>query len=101
MKRRDPNNAAGDFYVAANECIRCFAPHQVAPGLMNDAGVSFQNCFFRRQPRTDAELEQAIAAVRASCVHALRYSGTDRRVIKTLHDEGCGECCDHPAQEDG
>jgi hypothetical protein len=78
----------GDFYVISEECISCGAPAHAAPDLMIDAvwedGHKFQSCRFIRQPSTVEELDQAIAAVNASCVCAVRYRGTDPAILSRL-----------------
>src|SRR2546426_5210227 len=78
-------NAAGPFYVEDGCCFICCAPEHEAPGLMgfyqDPSGThKGSHCYFRKQPKTRAELEQAIRAVWVSCCGALRYGGHDARV---------------------
>lgn len=94
-RERVPENAPGDFYVEANQCIRCCLPHDAAPDLMNDARVEFRECYFRRQPQTEAEVEQAIRTFLVSETGAQRYGGTDAAILRRLMEAGCGDCCDH------
>ena len=94
-RERVPENAPGDFCVEANMCLRCCLPHAEAPELMNDASIKFRECYFRRQPQTDAEVEQAIQAFCVSETGAQRYGGTSAAIIRRLHEVGCGDCCDH------
>src|SRR5216117_4412946 len=63
LRQRVPENAAGDFYVEADTCMRCCLPHEQAPELMNDCKVEFRECYFRRQPQTPQEVENAIQAI--------------------------------------
>jgi hypothetical protein len=94
--KRVPENAPGDFYVESGCCLRCCLPHEQAPELMNDSTQEFQQCFFRRQPRTPEETEHAIQAIWVSETASLRYGGTDQAIIQKLHKRGVGHCCDHP-----
>lgn len=80
-------NAAGPFYVVDTECITCGYPHVLAPDLMgwemNSEG-RVAHCYFRKQPETSREIEQAVNAVNGSCCGALRYSGTDSEIIQRI-----------------
>ncbi len=93
MKReRTPLNAAGDFYVERDTCLNCMAPHREAPELMGHDEET--GCYFKRQPATPKESEQAVEAVRHSCVEALRYGGTNASILARLRAKGCGHLCD-------
>lgn len=98
--KRVPENAPGDFYVEEGLCTSCCLAHAEAPDLMNDATADFRECYFRRQPRTEAEVTQAIMAVWVSEMGALRYGGTDPAIIRRLHDLNAGDCCDHARDDD-
>jgi hypothetical protein len=63
---------------------------------MNDLEQPFRECYFRRQPQTPEEIEQAIRAISISEVQALRYGGVDQAIIRRLHELGSADCCDHP-----
>jgi len=52
------------------------------------------HCFFLRQPRTPAELDQAILAMEGSEVCALRYRGNDPKILERLRKLGLGDRCD-------
>ena len=77
----DPRNAPGDFYVGADECIRCGAPEHEAPDLirMDDGG-----CYFFRQPVTSEEHRQATRAIWVSCCDAVRYKGNDPQILREV-----------------
>jgi hypothetical protein len=102
-RTRHPLNAPGDFYVENEACITCLAPEHAAPDLMGFAhdGEGGGHCYFKRQPATDEETEQAIAAVEVSCCSGLRYGGTDDRIIRALISRGERDSCDHPSAESG
>lgn len=80
-------NAAGPFYVVNQDCMTCGYPHLLAPDLMawerNSEGREL-HCYFRKQPETSQEIEQAVNAVNGSCCGALRYSGSDPKTIKRI-----------------
>ena len=96
---RVPENAPGDFYVEANLCLRCCLPHGEAPDLMNDSELDFEECYFRRQPHTAVEVEQAINAILVSEIDALHYGGTDPVIIRRLYELDHGHCCDHKVDQ--
>jgi hypothetical protein len=79
-------NAPGPFYVANTECMACGYPHVLAPDLMGWSEDG--HCYFKKQPATAAEEEQAVKAVAGSCCGQLRYVGADAKVIKKLQQHG-------------
>jgi hypothetical protein len=94
LPQRVPDNAPGDFYVQAGLCTACCLPHGEAPELLNDLKQPFDECYFRRQPRTPAEVDQAIEAICVSEMCALRYGGTDAAVIDKLRARRAAAQCD-------
>lgn len=95
-RKRFALNVAGDFYVEAGMCIFCEAPIHEAPDLMVMDDVS-QHCYFKRQPATLEEMEQAIMAVAVGCCGAVRYGGTDPAVIHRLAEFQSTDACDNPS----
>lgn len=93
---RHPDNATGDFYVECDACISCEAPYFEAPDLMGRPASSPNNygCFFWRQPSTPEETARACEAVAVSCVEAVRYSGKDPKILRTLYDRSAFASCD-------
>src|SRR5260370_21240797 len=79
-------NAPGPFYVANTECMACGYPHVLAPDLM--AWSEDGHCYFKKQPETAAEQEQAVQAVVGSCCGQLRYAGADAHVIQSIRKAG-------------
>src|SRR5215217_8003726 len=84
LPQRVPENAPGDFYVEPNACMQCCLPHDEAPELLNDPDVPFRECYFRRQPQNDVEVEHALRAVSVSCTNALQYAGDDPKILARL-----------------
>ncbi|HEY8970717.1 MAG TPA: ferredoxin [Puia sp.] len=84
----------GDFYVSNGECIACGAPQTEAPEIIEHRKED-GHCYFTRQPETEAEQDQVILAMRISCIDALRYGGTDEKILKRLYENGMSDLCDH------
>jgi len=87
----DPLSAPGDFYVIDGQCISCGAPHAVAPDLIGWATDDQLRCIWKRQPETEAEMQQAYNAFDASCIACYRYAGTNPAVIQRLGQEYCDQ----------
>ena len=98
-KDRHIENSKGDFYVERASCINCGAPHEEAPNLIGHSKIFDGHCFFKKQPQTDLEIEMAINAISVSCVGALRYGGTDQKIIKRLCSLGCEHLCDNKLEK--
>ena len=82
-RARTPLNAPGPFFTEKDFCISCGAPEAEAPDLMafDDDGGS---CYFRRQPQTPEEVDQACRAVEVSCCEAVQYDGNDSEILSRL-----------------
>jgi len=76
-------NVEGDFYVEDGECITCMISVEEAPDLMG-FDEKEGHCYFKKQPATEKEIENAIEEIDVSCCSALRYCGTDPKIIKKL-----------------
>ena len=94
LPQRVPENVPGDFYVEAGLCTRCYLVHGEAPDLLNDPAEPFDECYFRRQPQTPEEVDQAISAIWVSEMCALRYAGTDEAIIAKLRTQQSAALCD-------
>ena len=95
--RPHPKNAPGGFYVVHMERLACGVPYHVAPDMINwerDAEERPSHCYFRKQPETALELIHAVNAVAGSCCGALRYCGSDPKIIQKLKDAGCVDLMD-------
>jgi ferredoxin len=82
----------GDFYINNGDCISCGAPQAEAPDIIEHG--SDGHCYFKKQPQTEIELDQAIGALMVSCISALRYGGTEEKILKRLYEDGLSELCD-------
>jgi hypothetical protein len=100
MRERHPLNAPVDFYVERDMRITCCAPVHASLDLMGffhapDRSNHQSHCYFKRQPQTDGETQQAINTIRALCCGALRYGGSHRGIIAALVEAGHGDICDN------
>ena len=98
-KDRHIENTEGDFYVERESCISCGAPHAEAPDLIEHSEKYTGHCFFKKQPITELEIEMAINAIAVSCVGALRYAGTEQKIISRLCSLGCEHLCDNQLEK--
>jgi 4Fe-4S single cluster protein len=87
-------NVAGPFYVLNECCTACGVPTSIAPELFEFD--STDHCYVKRQPASDAELEQALQVVRIQELDCIRYGGTDARILRRLAEAGDARLCDHP-----
>ncbi len=93
-------NVAGDFYTE-NLCLSCEAPYGEAPDLIGtDDGEGGYHCYFRRQPQTKEEVENAINACVASCIGCVRYAGKDPEILHRFRELGGTDACDVLSEPD-
>ncbi|SNS91926.1 4Fe-4S single cluster domain of Ferredoxin I [Granulicella rosea] len=76
----------GDFYVEEHECIQCGVPAAMAPDLIRARPEPDGSCYFYKQPETPGEVEQAILAMKQSCVCAVCYRGSDPETLVQISD---------------
>ena len=89
--RAHPESAPGDFYVVNGECISCGAPHAVAPDLIGWVNADADHCIWKKQPETEAELQQAFAAFDVCDVGCYRYAGSDPAIFTRIGAEYCDQ----------
>jgi hypothetical protein len=90
-----PEGEREDFYVAYGVCTSCGAPQAEAPDLIDHSEENLGHCYFKRQPKTDEEIDRAINAIAVSCISGLRYGGKDEKILKRLYEIGEEAQCDH------
>jgi len=96
-ENRYPNNVTGDFYTEGYEldgewygvCTACGLPEMEAPDLLAPLDESNSNTYFKKQARTEAEVQRAIAALEICCVDALRYGGKGKSILRQLDSSLC------------
>ena len=87
-----PQSEHGDFYVVKGECLACGVPHVVAPDLVGWTGEKAQHCCWKKQPETQAELDQAIKVLEVQELGCHRYAGNDPAIL----DRILPAYCDYP-----
>jgi hypothetical protein len=90
-----PASAPGDFYVEDGMCLACGVPHLVAPSLIGWVEGPDSHCFWKKQPESVAELEQALAVFGAQDAGCHRYAGHDEAILRRVPSA----FCDHPLRE--
>ena len=81
---KDPPEVPGDWVVDRETCMECGAPPAEAPDLMHlGAGPG---CYFKKQPETPLEIDQACRAAWASCCDQVRYCGDDPAIHKRIRE---------------
>lgn len=85
-------NVPGDFYVADNCCTMCEVPIVQGDGKF---GVIENHCYVKREPETQAELEQMIDVIQCAEFDCVRYRGTDRSFQLKIVENGNGIVCDN------
>ena len=79
-------NVPGPFYTTG-ECMACGAPEHEAPELLAPLIGGNYDTYFVRQPATPDEVERACRALEVCCAVALRYGGTDPKIIRRLGND--------------
>ena len=74
-------NAPGDFFIEDGECLACTLPISKSPNLIGEDDF---HCYFKKQPKSDEEIEDAIFAMEVSCCGAVRYKGKDTNIIEKI-----------------
>jgi len=91
-KERHPLSVVADLYVKKRCCTACGVPDVTAPDLIGWTDEKVSHCYWRRQPETEAELEQAFKLLDHQELGCHRYAGTDPKIQARIGRESC----DHP-----
>jgi len=65
--------------------------HVVAPDLIGWTDDKRSHCFWKKQPKTQAEIEQAIRVLESQELDCHRYAGTDPAIL----EKAPKSCCDY------
>jgi hypothetical protein len=95
----NPQPAPGGFYVVKGECLACGVPHVVAPDLMGWTGEKVQHCCWKKQPETQAELDQAIKVFEVQELGCHRYAGNDPAILDRILPTYCDYPLPRPSAE--
>jgi Na+-translocating ferredoxin:NAD+ oxidoreductase RNF subunit RnfB len=102
LYERDTDAVAGAFYVIKGQCLLCALPPETAPEniswdeqFQRSGCVGCPNhCRVEKQPETPEELERIIEAACGSCIEAIRYCGTDPKILAKFRESGNEKLCD-------
>jgi hypothetical protein len=89
---RFDKNVSGPFYTTG-ECLSCGVPEDTAPECLAPLEGDNYDTYFVRQPETPEEIERVCVAILTCCADALRYGGTDPKIIGRLGNTST--YCDH------
>ena len=89
---RHPLSVPGDFYVEKDVCIACGLPEMVAPDLIAHIEEPYYHCYWKKQPETPSEMQQAFNIFEGQEAGCHRYLGTDPKIQERIGSENC----DHP-----
>jgi hypothetical protein len=98
----EPDNADGAFYVIKDRCILCALPVETAPASVSwnrcpkkrEGEGSSMHCRVHNQPETEEEIRAMVEAALGSCVKAIRYRGTDERILALFRKAQMEDLCD-------
>jgi len=79
-------NVPGDFFVEDGQCISCTLPFSESPNLIGedeDPEVGY-HCYFKKQPKSEGDIQDAINAMEVACCGALYYKGNNKRILAKL-----------------
>lgn len=95
MPRNPPYrlNVVGDFYVEAGCCTLCGVPEVEAPDLFQTS-VDAEQCYVKRQPTNEGELQRMLSAMACQDIDCIRYAGRDGKIVKQLVKLNAGATCD-------
>jgi hypothetical protein len=98
-RKRYALNVVGPFYVEDACCTACMVPHWEAPDLLGMAGPGedpngYYHCYFKKQPSSAMELEQAFRAIMVAEFRCFRYDGSDPQILARLTEMGESAQCD-------
>jgi hypothetical protein len=96
---REPNSASGDFYVEDGCCLSCGVPQTVAPDLVGWVNnEKMVQCFWKKQPETHEEIQQAFAIFDGQEAGCHRYAGRDPEIQMRIGIENCDHVLIGPEQ---
>lgn len=79
-----PAEVLGDWVVDRDMCMACGAPAAEAPDLIHLGTTG--TCYFKKQPETQLEVDQACRAAWASCCDQVQYRGDDPNVRRRMSE---------------
>ena len=81
-----PPEVPGDWVVDHETCMACGAPPVEAPDLMHLGTGPYPQCYFKKQPESPEEVDQACRAAWASCCDQVQYVGDDPAIHRRMSE---------------
>ena len=85
-------NVRGDFYVEDGCCTMCGVPQAEAPELFGGFDENWnsihEQCFVKKQPQNNLELNKMINAMAAQELTCIRYCGTNKNIKEKINTVG-------------
>ena len=102
LYEREPDSVPGPFYVVKDVCLLCALPPETAPRnitwddqFRHDGCLGCPNhCRVEGQPETLEEIALMIEAAEGSCIEAIRYCGTDQKILERFRELRLERLCD-------
>jgi hypothetical protein len=83
-----------EFYIEPDCCLLCGVPEAIAPEILE---TGEEQCRLKRQPNSTIELGKTIEAMWSAEADCIRYSGSNKDVLKRLGEAGLGNLADDAA----
>jgi hypothetical protein len=88
LYKHEPESVPGDFWVENDCCTSCGVPQVYAPDLVGWTDEPFATCYWKKQPETVAELEQAFKIFQGQELDCHHYRGKDPAILASIGSRG-------------
>lgn len=92
--RHHKRDDKGEFYVEPDCCLLCGVPEAIAPDLFE---TGENHCWVKRQPDSKTDFDKAIEAMWSAEVDCIRYSGSEKTILRRLGEAGLTDLADNPS----
>lgn len=98
LHEREEQSVPGDFYVESKCCVSCGVPQAAAPDLVGWTNDQSTQCYWKKQPETPGEMEQAFAVFDGQELGCHRYAGHDPVIQARVGRESCDFPIEDPTE---
>jgi hypothetical protein len=95
-------NVSGPFYVEDGCCLASCIAVAEAPDLL-ELDIASSHCYFKRQPLTTVEVNDALRAIMVAEVRCIRYEGHNPyilRKIAQMHEQEVSDVLEGKSQKE-